>query len=128
VTAVVWLLDNTVLALHEAQLAEHGGGVGIRDRGLLESALLRPQQLAHYGDADIAALAAAYGFGLAKNHPFVDGNKRVAFVVTETFLLLNGVELVADDADCVTMMLNLASGEIGEEHFADWIRKNTSRL
>lgn len=127
-TGIVWLLDKTVLALHEEQLAEHGGRVGIRDRGLLESALLRPQQLAHYGDADIAALAAAYGFGLAKNHPFVDGNKRVAFVVVETFLLLNGVDLVADDTDCVTTMLNLAAGEIGEEHFAEWIRKNTSRL
>ncbi len=127
-TAIVWLLDKTVLALHEEQLAEHGGGVGIRDRGLLESALVRPQQLAHYGDADIAALAAAYGFGLAKNHPFIDGNKRVAFAVVETFLLLNGIELVADDTDCVTTMLDLAAGEIGEEHFADWIRKNTSRL
>ena len=127
-TAIVWLLDKTVLALHEEQLAEHGGGVGIRDRGLLDSALVRPQQLAHYGDADIAALAAAYGFGLAKNHPFIDGNKRVAFAVVETFLLLNGIELVADDTDCVTTMLDLAAGEIGEEHFADWIRKNTSRL
>ena len=127
-TAIVWLLDRTVLALHEEQLAEHGGGVGVRDRGLLESALTRPQQLAHYGDADIAALAAAYGFGLAKNHPFVDGNKRVAFAVVETFLLLNGVELVADDADCVTTMLNLAAGEIGEEQFAEWIRNNISGL
>lgn len=127
-TGIVWLLDKTVLALHEEQLAEHGGGVGIRDRGLLESALLRPQQLAHYGDVDVAALAAAYGFGLVKNHPFVDGNKRVAFAAAETFLLLNGTELVADDADCVTTMLNLAAGEIGEEYFAEWIRKNTSRL
>ena len=77
--------------MHEEQLSEHGGGTGVRDHGLLESALMRPQQLEHYGNADIAQLAAAYGFGLARNHPFVDGNKRVAFAVTETFLVLNGV-------------------------------------
>lgn len=129
-TEIVWLLEQVVLSLHEEQLAEHGGGVGVRDRGLLESALLRPQQLAHYGTAqkgiraDIAAMAAAYGFGLVKNHPFIDGNKRVAFVVVEVFLMLNGVYLNANDEDCVTTMLQLAAGEIDEAAFADWIRQN----
>jgi death on curing protein len=85
---------------------------------------MRPQQSAHYGNADIAQLAAAYGFGLAKNHPFVDGNKRVAFAVTETFLALKGVILTAKDEDCVTIMLQLAAGEIDENEFADWVRGN----
>ncbi len=124
-TDIIWLLEETVLAFHEKQLAEHGGGVGIRDGGLLESALARPKQLAFYGNTDIAGLAAAYGFGLIKNHPFVDGNKRVALVATETFLALNGVYLTADDADCVSTFMQLASGEISEEDFADWLRKNT---
>lgn len=123
-TEIVWLLHETVLAMHEEQLSEHGGGTGVRDHGLLESALMRPQQLAYYGNADIAQLAAAYGFGLAKNHPFVDGNKRVAFAVTETFLALNGVMLTAKDEDCVTTMLQLAAGEIDENEFADWISGN----
>ena len=85
---------------------------------------MRPQQLAHYGNADIAHLAAAYGFGLVRNHPFVDGNKRVAFVVTETFLALNGVILTATDEDCVITMLQLAAGEMDDNQFADWIRAN----
>ena len=123
-TEVVWLLHETVLAIHEEQLSEHGGGTAIRDPGLLESALMRPQQLAHYGNADIAHLAAAYGFGLVRNHPFVDGNKRVAFVVTETFLALNGVILTATDEDCVITMLQLAAGEMDDNQFADWIRAN----
>jgi death on curing protein len=123
-TEIVWLLRETVLAMHEEQLSEHGGGTGVRDHGLLESALMRPQQLAHYGNGDIAQLAAAYGFGLAKNHPFVDGNKRVAFAVTETFLVLNGVILTAKDEDCVTTMLQLAASEVDENEFADWIRGN----
>ncbi len=124
-TDFIWLLEETVLAFHEEQLAEHGGGVGIRDRGLLESALARPKQSAFYGNTDIAGLAAAYGFSLAKDHPFVDGNKRVAYVAMETFLALNGVCLTAGDADCVSILLQLASGEINEEGFADWLRKNT---
>lgn len=123
---VVWLLCETVLAMHEEQLAEHGGGIGIRDHGLLESALARPQQLAHYGDPEICQIAAAYGFGLAKNHPFIDGNKRVAFAVTETFLVLNGVDLTASDADCVTTMLELAAGGISEDEFSQWLRDNSA--
>ena len=122
---VVWIEESVVLALHEEHLAEHGGAVGIRDRGLLESALFRPQNLAGYGDPDLAALAAAYGFGIVRNHPFVDGNKRTAFTATELFLALNGQELIADDPSCVVTMLRLAEGSLSEKEFEDWIRANT---
>ena len=118
----VWLDTSVLRAVHEEQLAEHGGAVGLRDAGLLKSALARPMQLAAYGEPDVAALAAAYGFGLARNHPFVDGNKRTAFVAVELFLSLNGCELVADDADCVLRTLSLAAGELSEAAFADWLR------
>lgn len=120
----VWVVAAVVRAVHDEQLAEHGGAAGLRDAGLLESALARPQQLAAYGQPDAAALAAAYGFGLARNHPFVDGNKRTAFVAVELFLALNGFELIADDADCVMTMLRLAAGEIDEPEFAGWVRAN----
>lgn len=122
--AVGWIEETVVLALHEEHLAEHGGAVGIRDRGLLESALCHPQHLAHSGDADLAALAAAYGFGIARNHPFVDGNKRTALTLTELFLVLNGQELTADDASYVTTLLLLAAGDLPEAAFGDWIRDN----
>ena len=95
--AIIWIEEAVVLAVHEEQLAEHGGAVGIRDLGLLQSALARPQHLVAYGKPDVAALAAAYGYGIARNHPFMDGNKRTAFTVTELFLTLNGYELLADD-------------------------------
>lgn len=121
---IVWVEESVVLALHEEHLEEHGGALGIRDRGLLESALFRPQNLVGYGNPDLAALAAAYGFGLAKNHPFMDGNKRTAFTVTELFLALNGYELMADDTACVMTMLKLAEGSLTEAAFADWIRAN----
>lgn len=121
----VWLTRDVVLAIHEEQLAEHGGGEGVRDLGLMESALARPQNLAAYGEPDIPALAAALGFGLARNHPFVDGNKRTAYVAVETFLVLNGLDLVAGDAECVVVMLDLAAGELPEEGFAAWLRDNT---
>ena len=121
---VVWIEESVVLALHEEHLAEHGGAVGIRDRGLLESALFRPQNLAVYGDPDLTALAAAYGFGIVRNHPFVDGNKRTAFTATELFLALNGQELIADDPSCVATMLRLAEGSLSEKEFEDWIRAN----
>jgi death-on-curing protein len=121
----VWLTRDVVLAIHEEQLAEHGGGEGVRDLGLMESALARPQNLAAYGEPDIPALAAALGFGLARNHPFVDGNKRTAYVAVETFLVLNGLDLVAGDAECVVVMLDLAAGELPEEEFANWLRDNT---
>ncbi len=118
----VWIDPAVVLAVHEEQLSEHGGAAGVRDAGLLESALARPRNLAHDGEPDLCELAAAYAFGLARNHPFIDGNKRSAFVATELFLVLNGWQLVASDADCVLVMLSLASGEIDEPTFAAWLR------
>ena len=121
----VWIDAAVIRAVHDEQLAEHGGAAGLRDAGMLESALARPQQLAVYGEPDAAALAAAYGFGLARDHAFVDGNKRTAFVAVELFLALNGCELIADDADCVLTMLRLASSDIDEPEFAAWVRKNT---
>ena len=123
-SAWVWLDAQVMRAVHEEQLAEHGGGSGVRDEGLFESAMNRPLHLAHYGDPDAAALAAAYGFGLARNHPFVDGNKRTAFVAVELFLALNGWDLVADDAQCVMTMLALAAGDLSEDEFAQWLREH----
>jgi death on curing protein len=123
----VWIEPAVIRAIHEEQLAEHGGGIGTRDAGLLESALARPQQLAAYGEPDVAALAASYGYGLAKNHPFIDGNKRTAFVAVELFLLLNGWELAATDAQCVLSMLAVAAGTLDEAAYAEWIRSHISR-
>lgn len=118
----VWIDPSVLYAVHDEQLAEHGGGAGVRDAGLFESALARPVNLAHYGTPDAADLAAAYGYGLARNHPFVDGNKRTAFVAVELFLALNGWDLLASDADCVVTMLNLAVGDLEEAAFAAWLR------
>jgi death on curing protein len=124
----VWVPDNVVLAIHEAQLAEHGGIAGIRDEGLLSSALARPLNLDAYGEKpDAASLAAAYAFGIARNHPFLDGNKRTAFVVIELFLNLNDWILSADDADCISTMLALAAGNLSENLLADWLRKHIER-
>lgn len=119
-----WLEGALIQAIHEEQLAEHGGGTGVRDVNLLASALARPEQLAHYGAPDVADLAASYGFGISRNHPFVDGNKRTAFVAVELFLALNGFELLAADADCVVNMLDLAAGKLPETDFAQWIRQH----
>ena len=127
-TERVWIEESVVWAVHEAQLAEHGGSAGVRDAGLLASALARPLNLAAYGEPDVATLAAAYGYGIARNHPFIDGNKRTAFVCTELFLLLNGASLTADDAQCVATMLALAAGELGEADFAAWLRTHTAPL
>jgi len=124
---IVWIDESVVFALHEEHLAEHGGAIGIRDRGLLESALHRPRNLALYEEVDLAALAAAYGFGIARNHPFMDGNKRTAFTVTELFLALNRQELIADDRSCVVIMLKLAEGSLSEKEFANWIKENTQQ-
>ena len=121
-----WIEESVVWAVHEAQLAEHGGLAGVRDAGLLASALARPVNLAAYGDADAAALAAAYAFGIARNHPFIDGNKRTAFVCAELFLALNGVALLAEDASCVSTMLALAGGELPETEFSSWLRSHSS--
>ena len=121
-TEPVWLRRDVILAIHDGQLAEHGGAQGLRDEGLLDSALARPQHLLSYGDPDASELAAAYAWGITRNHPFIDGNKRTALVAAELFLVLNGYELQADDADCVVTMLQVAAGEMAEDDFAAWIR------
>jgi death-on-curing protein len=118
----VWLDPAVLRAVHEEQLAEHGGAAGLRDAGLFDSAMARPLNLAAYGEPDAAALAAAYGYGIARNHPFVDGNKRTAYVAVELFLSLNGLELAAADAACVVTMLRLAAGDLSEDDFAAWVR------
>jgi death-on-curing protein len=119
-----WLPKDLILAVHDLQLAEHGGARGVRDQGLLESALARPQNLFAYGESDVAALAGAYAFGIARNHPFIDGNKRTAFVACELFLAANGYALAASDEECLAMMLALAASEIDEAEFAAWLRDN----
>lgn len=121
---IVWITQRLALAIHDRQLAEHGGGTGVRDQALLDSALARPQQLFAYGDPppDLAALAASLAFGLARNHPFVDGNKRTAHVCYRVFLALNDAELVATDEDKYIAMLRLAEGSLTEAEFADWLR------
>ena len=122
----VWIDKQVMLAVHEEQLAEHGGAAGIRDEGLLDSALARPVNLAAYAKPAIADLAASYAVAIAKNHPFIDGNKRTAFVAMELFLMLNGVELKADDASAVMMTLAVAAGEIDEAALADWINAHSN--
>lgn len=117
-----WIATEVALAAHAEQLAEHSGGEGVRDAGALESAMMRPRNLAQYEQPDAAALAAAYAFGIARNHPFVDGNKRTAAVVGETFLALNGHRLAATDAELVVAILALAAGELSEDELADWFR------
>ena len=124
-TEWVWLDAQVILAVHDEQLAEHGGGSGLRDAGLFESALARPLHLARYGEPDAAGLAAAYGFGIARNHPFIDGNKRTAFVAVSLFLQVNGLRLTADDAACVLTLLDVAAGEMSEADFAAWVRSNS---
>ena len=121
-----WISRRALLYLHSASLATFGGSTGIRDEGLLESALARPQnRFLYVPESDLSELAASYGFGIAKNHPFVDGNKRAAFHSVGLFLSINGYELVADQLDAIQAMMSLAAGELNEEQFAGWIRKNT---
>jgi len=123
-----WILESVALAVHEVQLAEHGGMPGVRDEGLFLSATARPQNVAAYGDRpDVADLAAAYAFGMARNHPFLDGNKRTAFVVMELSLHLNGWALEADDAECISTMESVAAGELSEKILAVWLRTHTAR-
>jgi death on curing protein len=121
---IIWLEKPLALAIHDRQLAEHGGTGGVRDEGLLESALARPQQLHAYGDPapDLADLAAALAYGIARNHPFLDGNKRTAAVACETFLELNGATLEADDLELYPVYLALAEGKLSERDFAAWLR------
>jgi death-on-curing protein len=120
-----WIDLEVVLAIHDEQLAEHGGQAGVRDRGLLESALARPRNQFGYGESSLARLAAAYAFGISRNHPFLDGNKRTSLVVAELFLDLNGFELAASDGACVATFLSLAAGELTEDDLAHWVTENS---
>jgi death on curing protein len=119
-----WISRTGLLRLHEMSLVQFGGAAGIRDEGLLESAMTRAENLAHYGTPDIADLAAAYGYGLAKNHAFIDGNKRAAFLAVGLFLRLNGHMLTASQPDATHSVLALAAGDLSEPDFASWLRRN----
>ncbi|QTD46890.1 type II toxin-antitoxin system death-on-curing family toxin [Ottowia testudinis] len=119
-----WLSRQVLIAVHEEQLAEHGGAAGLRDAGLLDSALARPQQLAVDSEPDMADLAAAYAFGLVCNHPFIDGNKRTGYVAAELFLVLNGCDMTASDESAVLTTLALAADDLDEAAFADWLRRH----
>jgi death on curing protein len=123
-----WLDVEIMIDIHAEQLALFGGPDGVRDRGLLESALARPINKFTYGETDLAALAAAYAFGIAKNHPFVDGNKRAAFASVIVFLGLNGVDFAPRPEDATIVMLSLAAGEVSEQSLARWIRDNWPKL
>ena len=120
----IWLDVDEVIDMHAEQLSIFGGPEGVRDRGLLESAVLRPVNQWHYGQTDMAALAAAYAFGLARNHAFVDGNKRIAFHAMMVFLRGNGIEFAPDPAQSTEIILSLAAGEVSEESLTRWIRDN----
>jgi death-on-curing protein len=121
-----WIDQRALLLLHSETLAEHGGLAGVRDHGLLESALARPRNLQAYEPgSDLARLAAAYGFGIARNHPFNDGNKRAAFLAMGLFLQINGRELIADPVEAIAVILRLAEGKLGEPDLAEWIRRNS---
>ncbi len=124
---LIWLRLEALLAAHDLQLREHGGTAGIRDRGLLESALARPQQLAAYSDPapDMPILAAMYAIAIVRNHPFIDGNKRVGLIALELFLNLNDYDFDAPDNECVVYLLGLAAGELTDQRFQDWVRRWT---
>lgn len=121
-----WILEETVYAIHSRQIAEHGGLDGIRDKGLLLSALARPQNLFAYSEESphISALAASYAYGVAKNHPFIDGNKRTAFVLMRTFLLLNNYDIEATQEEKYLTFLKLAEGDLSEDELTNWIQRN----
>jgi len=122
-----WLSVESVLVMHEEQLAEHGGADGVRDLGLLDSALARPRNAWSYGQSDIVALAALYAAGIMRNHPFVDGNKRTGFLAAYAFLYVNGLEIVADEAEVIVQCLSLAADEIDDAEFAAWLRENVQQ-
>jgi death-on-curing protein len=119
-----WLTRQIIVAIHDEQLAIHGGAGGLRDEGMLESALDRPRNRWAYEQAELAELAAAYAFGIARNHPFVDGNKRTSLLALYTFLGLNGIDFVVAEADAAAMILALAAGEVSEDGLTRWIRDN----
>jgi len=122
-----WLREDLIIAIHERVLSDHGGQSGVRDPGLLDSALARPHQILSYGNPDLAALAAAYTNGIIRNHPFVDGNKRVGFMATYVFMACNGLTFTAPEASATHAVLALAAGELAEDDFAQWLRDNTER-
>ena len=124
----VWIRDDVVLALHGRQLAEHGGARGVRDMGLLESALNAPKQKFHYEKSGITSLAADYGFVLAKNHPFVDGNKRTVYVCMRLFLKLNGHDIGADKKERIHIMQGLAAGKVSRDQLIDWLNEHVVKL
>ena len=119
-----WLSLDLALAIHDRQLAEHGGPTGVRDQGMLESALARPLNQWTYGEDDLCTLAAAYAYGIARNHPFADGNKRTAWVFARLFLRLNGQALAFGPRDAIDIVLALAAGELSEDELADWFRQH----
>ena len=119
-----WLTAAMIVAIHDEQLAIHGGSAGLRDNGLLESALDRPRNKWAYEQEALPELAAAYGYGIARNHPFVDGNKRTALLAIYTFLGVNDVDFIVPEADAAAIILSLAAGEVSEESLARWIRDN----
>lgn len=119
-----WLGVESVLVMHEEQIAEHGGLAGVRDLGLLDSALARPRNAWSYGQGDLVALAALYAAGIMRNHPFADGNKRTGFLAAYAFLYVNGIEVVASEAEVIVQCLALAAGEIDDAEFAAWLREN----
>ena len=120
----VWLTRAVLLAVHDEQIAEHGGAPGIRDAGLLDSAIARPRNHAEYGAPSLPELGALYALAIARNHPFVDGNKRTAFVALETFLALNGLELAASDSDATITMMEMAAGRLDEASFIAWVTQH----
>ncbi len=127
-TDLKWVSKRALLAIHDALIAEHGGAPGVRDEGLLDSALARPQNKLAYDGVTMVEAGAAYIFGICRNHPFVDGNKRAALMAAYTFLWINGWELIAPEAEAVLMIRDLAAGEIGEFEIADWIGANIAEL
>ncbi|MCP4656584.1 MAG: type II toxin-antitoxin system death-on-curing family toxin [bacterium] len=127
-TDFVWVQEDAILAVHDRLLAVHGGAAGIRDRGLLDSAMARPQNLTAYGTPDVFQLAAAYASGIVHNHPFVDGNKRAGFMAAFIFLSRNGWDLLASEVEATRTMLSLAAGETSEEQFAAWLGENCRRI
>jgi death on curing protein len=121
-----WLTGRVVASIHLRQIQRHGGGRGIRDERLLESALARPQNLAGYGEPTVFELAASYAYGIARNHPFVDGNKRTAFVASVLFLRMNGQQFFAEQAEAAVVFIRLAAGEFSEGELAEWLRRHAS--
>lgn len=123
-----WLRREAVLILHDESLADHGGAAGIRDNGLFDSALARPENLFAYGEPDLFDLAAAYAFGIVRNHPFVDGNKRTGFLAAAVFLEINGWMLTADEVDATVQTFGLAASEISEDFYAAWLRRSCEKV